>query len=73
MEDSPLPSPVTSPNRITEVVGVSVGGEEGEELKNRKGVKRSLENVEGEREKREGERERSCKVCYKSSRERARE
>lgn len=49
MEDSPLPSPVTSPNRITEEMGVSVG-REGEEPKHRKGVKRSLENVEGERE-----------------------
>ena len=58
MEDSPLPSPVTSPNHTNEVVGVSVGGE-GEEPKHRKGVKRSLENVEGEREwkrEREGER-----------------
>ena len=55
MEDSPLPSPVTSPNCITEEVGVSVGGE-GEEPKHRKGVKRSLEDVEGERERREGER-----------------
>ena len=61
MEDSPLPSPVTSPNHTTEVVGVSVGGEE-EEPKHRKGVKRSLENVEGEKEwGRERERERERK------------
>ena len=55
MEDSPLPSPVTSPNRINEIVG---GGEE-EEPKHRKGVKRSLEDVEGEGGRwRERERER---------------
>ena len=49
MEDSPLPSPVTSPNRTTDV-GVLVDGE-GEEPKYRKGVKRNLEDVEGERER----------------------
>lgn len=71
MEDSPLPSPVTSPNHTTDV-GVLVDGEE-EEPKHRKGVKRNLEDVEGEREReserevtnpRERERERKMTACY---------
>lgn len=81
MEDSPLPSPVTSPNHPIDVVGVSVGGE-GEEPNHRKGVKRSLEDVEGKRKRgrrgrrrgeREGERKREDKSLivrgHKSSRE----
>lgn len=51
MEDSPLSSPVISPNHKTES-GVALGGEEEEEEEERSphqrhGVKRSLEDGEG--------------------------
>ena len=68
MEDSPLPSPVTSPNHKTEL-GVAVDGE-GEESKHRKGVKRNLEDVEGERE-RERKREREREGGREGGRERS--